>query len=353
MDTKTIQSGLPPVRPLAALTESLLERRLRALAWGEKQVLAGFLKHLDEFDQRRRHAPNGYPSLFRYCTKELGLSEDEAYLRIQAARLSRNYPQILDMLSRGQTSLSCLAKLSPCLTRANAAEVLAEARGKSKREVERMAAGYAAGPTPQADRIRFLPWPCAAAATQGADTGQKSPASAASAAGSAMGKENPISQPVRIAFTASEYLVRKIDRARALLRHKFPSGRLESLVNEAFDELLNKRDPDRRPPRAASEPQRQAKKPRSPASTARSRRIPRRVRETVWRRDGGRCAFISSQGKRCEAQQWLEYDHILPFALGGSSTEAANIRLACRTHNLHAAACVFGDKAWPKRSKAV
>jgi hypothetical protein len=54
---------------------------------------------------------------------------------------------------------------------------------------------------------------------------------------------------VRIAFTASERLVAKIERAKALLRHKHPSGRLELLVDEAFEALLNRRDPERRPAR--------------------------------------------------------------------------------------------------------
>ena len=150
---------------------------------------------------------------------------------------------------------------------------------------------------------------------------------------------------VRIAFTASEHLLRKIERAKALMRHKHPSGRLELLVDEAFEALLAKRDPGRRPPRKRPPPTSQ------PAHLPQSRRIPQWVRDEVWRRDGGRCAFISRDGKRCSGVEWLEYDHITPWALGGSSRESANIRLACRTHNEYAAACVFG--AWPsaKRDK--
>ena len=108
------------LQTLETMPDARLERKLHALARGEKQVLAAFLRHLDAFDLRRIHAPRGYPSLFRYCTLELRLSEDEAYLRISAARLSRKYPEILDMLARGETHLSSLAKLSPCLTPANA-----------------------------------------------------------------------------------------------------------------------------------------------------------------------------------------------------------------------------------------
>ena len=49
------------------------------------------------------------------------------------------------------------------------------------------------------------------------------------------------------------------------------------------------------------------------------------VRIFVWRRDGGRCVG-------CGSQERLEYDHIIPFSQGGSSTER-NIQLLCESCN--------------------
>ena len=148
---------------------------------------------------------------------------------------------------------------------------------------------------------------------------------------------------MRITFTASEELLGKIERSRALLRHKHPSGRLELVVNEAFEALLARRDPARRPP--SERPHDTPTRPKN----RRSRWIPRWVRDEVWRRDEGRCAFLSADSKRCPAVEWLEYDHIVPWALGGSSENPANIRLACRTHNQHAADCVFGKGPWRRK----
>lgn len=34
----------------------------------------------------------------------------------------------------------------------------------------------------------------------------------------------------------------------------------------------------------------------------------------VWQRDGGRCVD-------CASQQDLEYDHVIPLAMGGSNTD--------------------------------
>ena len=56
-----------------------------------------------------------------------------------------------------------------------------------------------------------------------------------------------------------------------------------------------------------------------------SRHISRDVRQRVWQQYGGRCAD-------CHATQYLEFDHIIPVAKGGSNDEA-NVQLLCRGCN--------------------
>lgn len=53
--------------------------------------------------------------------------------------------------------------------------------------------------------------------------------------------------------------------------------------------------------------------------------IPVSVQREVWRRDQGRCV-------KCGSQERLEFDHIVPFSMGGSST-ARNFQLLCETCN--------------------
>jgi hypothetical protein len=55
------------------------------------------------------------------------------------------------------------------------------------------------------------------------------------------------------------------------------------------------------------------------------RHIPRDVRQRVWQRYGGRCV-------QCGAGDYLEFDHIIPVAKGGSNTEL-NVQLLCRRCN--------------------
>jgi 5-methylcytosine-specific restriction endonuclease McrA len=73
------------------------------------------------------------------------------------------------------------------------------------------------------------------------------------------------------------------------------------------------------------------------------RYVPDEVKRAVWERDGGRCTFVGSGGKRCDAREALEFDHLDPVARGGRST-VAGVRLLCRAHNQHAAECVFGKE---------
>lgn len=53
--------------------------------------------------------------------------------------------------------------------------------------------------------------------------------------------------------------------------------------------------------------------------------VPEEVRREVFRRDGGRCA-------RCGSDELLQFDHVIPVALGGAST-AENLQLLCAPCN--------------------
>lgn len=55
--------------------------------------------------------------------------------------------------------------------------------------------------------------------------------------------------------------------------------------------------------------------------------IPTWVKLEVWKRDGGKCV-------QCGATSELHYDHILPYAKGGTSITPENVQLLCARHNL-------------------
>jgi len=155
---------------------------------------------------------------------------------------------------------------------------------------------------------------------------------------------------VKIEFSASEALAKKIERAKEILRHAYPHGKLEDIINEALEALLEKKDPERRIARMekaavgkeekSAAPKGNQKEERS-AGSIQSRYIPQEIRRKVWKRDRGECSYQAPDGKRCAERGALEIDHIHPFALGGDSA-TQNLQLLCRTHNHYRAQQTFG-----------
>jgi hypothetical protein len=62
-----------------------------------------------------------------------------------------------------------------------------------------------------------------------------------------------------------------------------------------------------------------------PESAARREVVPRELRRAVFERDGGRCV-------ECGARFDLQYDHVIPLALGGAST-LENLQILCAPCN--------------------
>ncbi|MFJ6280295.1 HNH endonuclease [Arthrobacter subterraneus] len=59
----------------------------------------------------------------------------------------------------------------------------------------------------------------------------------------------------------------------------------------------------------------------TPRTAAARRAIPDDVKQYVWMRDGGQC-------QSCGSTTELQYDHVIPLAMGGSSTEE-NLQILC------------------------
>ena len=142
---------------------------------------------------------------------------------------------------------------------------------------------------------------------------------------------------VKIEFVANEEVATKIERAKQILRHKYPKGKLEDIFNEALDLLLEKKDPIRKIAKQKKKEGLTSQVPSISKNTSQvirsdSRYIPKAIQREVYTRDQARCSYKSAEGKQCGERNFLEFDHIQPFSLGGAST-SENLRLLCRTHN--------------------
>lgn len=349
--------------PCEKLSDAELVRETKFLADRSRHSELQLLEHLAEFDARRLCIEEGHRSLYEYCTTVLGFEEGEAYRRIRVARVIRGFPEALEALKAKRVTSSSLVVLSPWLERKNVSEWLAAAAGKSRRDLEALvAARYPQAPQPDAVRnYPFHPLVVSAAPPRALEV-EGAAAGVPSAPDTPMGRlvEGwqqlvPVSaERVRVGFDAAIAISHLLERVKQLLRHKYPEGRLEDLIREVLDAYLDRKDPQRRLERKLAMGEAVAEsvqrpEPRFPRDWAAGRYIPAKVKSAVWARDDGSCAWRGKDGKVCGAKDWLEYDHIHPYAKGGRSDDPRNIRLLCRQHNT-AAALAAGFTAGPAPS---
>ena len=316
---------------LRRLSDDALVARVKGLAARERETTAQLVAHLAELDTRDVHLRAGYPSLFVYCRDALGLSEHEAYNRIEVARAARRFPVILGMLADSELNLTTVRLLAPHLTAENCMDVLASARGKRKAEVEEIVARLA----PRADiatSIRMLPAPNPASPRSTVPAELPTPIAAAPPPPAA--PVTPLSPDrYRLQLTIGGDTLEKLRLAKDMLRHAIPSGDDGAILDRALNALLV--DLARKKFAAT-------RRPRAPRATAAgSRYVPAVIKRTVWLRDLGRCAFVAASGRRCEERGFLEFHHVHPHAAGGEAT-VENIQLRCRRHNHYEAKVYFG-----------
>src|ERR1700740_766807 len=125
---------------LAELSDAQLLESLKSICGQGRAVLARLLAHLVEVEERRLPLEAACPSMFQFCVRRLGMSEDEACRRIQIARLSRRFPDLLVRIERGDLTLSTIALLHDTLTEATYDELVEAAAGKTKAEVRALLA---------------------------------------------------------------------------------------------------------------------------------------------------------------------------------------------------------------------
>jgi hypothetical protein len=133
-----------------------LTARLGALLREERGAMAEFLLALADFDRRRLWVELGYPSLFSFLRRELGLSAGAAQLRKTAAELLQKLPGIAEPLRDGRLCLSTVCALADVLTTENQGEVLPRFFGLSKREAEGLAAAIQPAAAPRREVVTVV-----------------------------------------------------------------------------------------------------------------------------------------------------------------------------------------------------
>jgi hypothetical protein len=122
-------------------------------------------------------------------------------------------------------------------------------------------------------------------------------------------RELSFDQPKKIKISIPKELLEKLQKLQA--------------SNESLTDLIE---------RMANEKLKKLEAPVSPPTSAVT--LTPKTRRFIWQRDQGKCT-------QCGSEKYLEIDHILPRALGGTN-KPENLRLLCRAHNQRASVRAFG-----------
>lgn len=342
---------------LTHVSDTALLRDLAELVVRDRVTTATLLAHIAEVDARRLYVPAGYSSMHAYCVDELGLSEDAASKRIQAARAARQFPVLFIALAEGRLHLSAVCLLAPHLTAQNASELIEASSHRRKSDVEDLlslrfslrleapasvrpitalsqhAPGHVGGDLLGACDDQLLPGDVG---TEHSETRSEHAPGHVEGAETLSAEASPERYLVQV--TIGKNTREKLRYAQALLSHAVPTGDMAQVLDRALDALISKLE--RRKFATTTRPRCTiARPPERPP--ARKRHVPAHVRRAVWERDQGQCTFVGSRGKRCTARRFLEFDHVDPVARGGRAT-VEGMRLRCRAHNQYEAERVFG-----------
>ncbi len=365
---------------LQSLSDQEILSRIHKLAARERSLTRAVLLHLNEIERRRLHLKLGYASMFDYCTSGLGYSASAAMRRIKAARCLARYPRVDVLLQENAVNLSTIAQVSDLLTEENHDEVLTRIQGKSQREVEAILAEYRPGTLPR-ERVRTIVVRVPArsmkrnaapsancvstvAAAVGPDAqfalvqnglATRLPVDACeksdyyrngSSTSSPSVPAREVEKRALLQFSASEAFMAKLEKIKSLAWHRLPaSPSLEQVFELVVDHFIEREDPRARRERREGRNERPpAMRERPSSSEARNRHIAAAVKDEVFSRDGGRCTYVGSSGRRCTSTLALQFDHITPVARGGEGT-LSNLRLLCAYHNRVEAERIIGSTA--------
>ena len=333
---------------LSRLSDAQLVAQMKSLVAIERDATAQIVAHLAELDTRDVHLREGYTSLFVYCRDALGLSEWEAYNRIEVARAARRFPVILDMLTDGSVNLTTVRLLASHLTPANHRDVLESARGKRKPEVEEIVARLSPRPD-MPPSVRRLPDPRSVATTPPPPVFTSTlttpdPSSVPAPTPDLAVRPLPIRpaavEPLspdryKLQLTIGGDTLEKLRLAKDMLGHAIPSGDDAAILDRALTVLLV----DLAKKKFGDTP-----KPGRSRGTKPGARYPcAKVQRAVWVRDLGRCAFVGTGGHRCNERRFVEFHHVDPYVLGGEAT-VDQIQLRCRRHNDYEGRLYFGKR---------
>lgn len=254
---------------LTHLTDKALLFDTKELARIGRENTVQLLFHLKEIDNRKLYSDLKFPSLYEYCSKELKLGEASAQKRIVTARLLNEIPDISSKIEKGSLTLTNISAAVKYMKDNEIVET------ETKREILNSLENLS---KKECDQKLF--------------------------------ELSGFERPRTTILTIKDETFVLLQKAKSMLGIPMSQDELlQMLINNLIKELEKTKF-------------KQVENPRDlllPGDEARV--IPAQIKREVYQRDEGKCVI-------CGSIHNLNYDHKIPFSLGGKSI-LENIRLLC------------------------
>ncbi|MEK7356571.1 MAG: HNH endonuclease signature motif containing protein [Bdellovibrionota bacterium] len=340
LKTRDIVSQLFPMGELRMEIENLGDDELNTsaigTASGQREMTAFLLRHLVEIQKRRLFSKYGCDSLHGYCRKVLSMCDPEAGRHVAAAKLLRDFPVIDEKFQAGTLSLTSLNQTQVFINREkkNGNVISKEEKlalinavdGQSTRAVDKILVSKSKLEVQPVKEVVRLVAPELSRATIGLD----------------------------------EETREHLDRLKEIWSHSMPGANYTDIIKRMARETRERLDPMKKAERAKTKKEKKASSRNTSPVTVKDRRamtpardffrpanredIPAATHHALYLRDTGSCTFIDPEtGERCGSRHFLQPDHIIPVARGGSN-DLENLRLRCFAHNQRHAIDCFGEE---------
>ncbi|WP_408096165.1 HNH endonuclease [Peredibacter sp. HCB2-198] len=266
----------------------------KKLVGAEREATVKLLHHLKEIDKRKLYCDLKYSSLFAYCVNELGYSEGAAQRRIVAARALAEIPEIESKIENGSLNLTNISLVNQFIEDPiQKLEAFKEVENLTKKECEQKLfeiTGKEEKPKDKQKRIS--------------------------------------KDKIQVAFVLTDETMEVVEKLKSLLGKEMDMDQLVQFMAKEAIKSVEKTKFKQTKPRTSL----------SPAKVGRT--IPAAVKGEVYARDK-RCT-------NCGTTHNLNYDHIIPYSMGGPNT-TENLRLLCSQCNQRGRIRMGLEKSPPRR----
>lgn len=257
----------------------------------EKEFTVQILRNLQEIERKKLFVELGFNSLHGYCVETLGYSSSEAYLRISAMRVMRDFHGVEAKIKSGALSLTVVGEMQMLVVKKEKSEevkvpknikmnLLKELEGKSTRVAQKIVK----------EKLQI---------------------------------EDKVTHSD---FKFKEETIKKFKKLSNKMGVENLDDLLLLLIKEKDDQLVEAKVKIEENSPAPEKNQNE---------TNISRYIPLKIKRQVYMKANYQC-------EKCKSRKYLNVDHLKPFSLGGKH-DLSNLRVLCSPCNQRERVKTFGN----------